>query len=62
MKAKRGLRRLLSLAVMLCMILTMSLSAFATAPQAALTAWVDLTQVLCSSQGPSFQSGSRVHL
>ena len=34
MKAKRGLRRLLSLAVMLCMILTMSLSAFASAPQA----------------------------
>lgn len=34
MKAKRGLRRLLSLAVMLCMVLTMSLSAFATAPQA----------------------------
>ena len=34
MKAKRGLRRLLSLAVMLCMVLTMSLSAFAAAPQA----------------------------
>jgi len=34
MKAKRGLRRLLSLAVVLCLILAMSLSAFAAAPQA----------------------------
>lgn len=34
MKAKLCLRRFLSLAVMLCMILTMALSAFASAPQA----------------------------